>query len=615
MTDERPEPRLLLGGLDEVLADLDTVLPTDPEAVVREFTQAGGNGGGESVALFHEWVGSLGAIDAQDVMTALRALHDDPESDSSVDLDAAMEAGWPFRPWTHGWGFRLLSLRYGFVTASYWLNAETSIPELLATSERFLAEHSASRDDHQAFLQLEQMVRLAERQQRFADARAHLERLPDTAGDRALRLMDEYKHLLAASATELADSASSPAQLLRMHVRVKELVAPIPVVRAGQRTVEQIDLGVTDAHEDRARRRTPRPPAVPPVTAGQTLEAAALALLRRLFDLSADQAMAFPSLLRRQGGGYQFGHDLSFDAAVAGNEHVRCHVECKNYSDLIRTGDIAEKLLQQKVAAATAPIDHWILISPHSDPANDLQELLRTWEETEEWGFSVQVWSPQSGVRELFSAAPDVYKALYNIDPPIVDTARVTRAFLNRIAPRLRIPRAFRAYLRDPWRMCFATEDAAHFSALVGDHVDVGAIDATGRALDGTLISGVRKWLDEPTPQALLILGEFGDGKSFFTYLLCRTLADNYLAAPGAAIYPVRLALKDLHQMGSPDALIDRWLRGIGATHAMRGCPSRRGRRSTRAHHVAEPGSRGRGGRTTQTSPRGFEARQRARGQ
>ena len=397
----------------------------------------------------------------------------------------------------------------------------------------------------------------------------YLEQLAATGDDRALHLLDEYKHLLSASPAELAESASPVMQVQRMHVRVKEIVAPVPMYEAERRAVEQLELGVKDAHETEADAvSVPRAHQATPVAAGQTLETAALALLRRLFDLSQDQATAFPPLLRRQRGGYQFGHDLSFDAAVAGMGHVRCHVECKNYGDPIRTSDIADKLLQQKLAANTAPIDHWILISPHSDPANDLQELLRTWEETEEWEFSVQIWSPQSGVRELFSTAPNVYRVLYDADPPSVDTGEVTHEFFQRIAPRLRDPRAFRAYVRDAWRMCFAVEDAAHFTALLEDHTDIGAVDAVGRALDQKLIDVVTEWLAEPAPETMLILGEFGDGKSFFTFLLCRLLAEGFLAAPKSAIYPVRLALKDLRQVGSPDALIERWLRGIGATPA-----------------------------------------------
>ena len=143
-------PHLLLGGLGEVLADIDTVLPDDPEAVVRAFTQAGGNGGGEAVALLQGWIGSLGAAEAEDVMAALLAVRRHP-SDSMDDVDPSLEAdlaGSPFDPYLHGWGFRFLCLRYGLVTGSYWLNAELSIPELQATGAVFLEEDTRSLARH-----------------------------------------------------------------------------------------------------------------------------------------------------------------------------------------------------------------------------------------------------------------------------------------------------------------------------------------------------------------------------------------------------------------------------------------------------------------------------------
>lgn len=576
MADDAPAPRMLLGGLDEVLAELDSVLPDDADTVVRTFVQAGGNGGGEAAAVLQEWVGSLGVNDAQDITAALLALTAEPDAVNPNDLGAlyARDSGWPFDPDTQGWGFWLLSLRYGLATASYWLGAQLEVPDIPAAAGMFLPKDPARRTAHVGVLRLEQMVRLAERQERFEDTRALLEQLGGVGGDHAARLTDEYKHLLGASAADLTNAASEVLQIQRLHVRVKELVAPIPVYdvhNPRHRTAEQVGLGTAGLPgAGTGAASAPAPPVrqPSPVAAGQTLEDATVALLRKLFDVGRERAIAVATLLRRQRGGYQFGHDISFDATVAGIQNVRCHVECKNYTAPVPAGDVVVKLAQQKLAAAAAPIDHWILISPHENPANDLQELLRAWQENEEWGFSVQVWSPQSGVRELFATAPEVYRTVYGGEPPVVDVGQVTREFLDRITPQLRIPHSFRGYLREPWRMCFNAEDAAHFTALLSDHVDVGAVDASGRPLGQTLLASVREWLDVPELETMLILGEFGDGKSFFTFLLCQLLAAQFLAAPQTSIYPVRLSLKDLHSAGSPDALIARWLDRIGATRA-----------------------------------------------
>lgn len=565
MPEQNPPPHLLLSGLDDLLADLDAVLPSDPEAVVRAFVQAGGNGGGEPVALLHAWIEALGPAEAQEVMAALQAL--------SIVADRAdgVYGGfdeWPFREFDHGWGYRLLAVRYGLHTASYWQSAEVFLPELVETSGRFVDPRSASR--LRSVLQLEQLARLAERQGRFSEARRYLQAIASRGGEVPAKLLDEYKHLLEASTEDLANPTSSIAQLLQMHVRLKELVAPIPLQERERRRVEEVNAEIEDSMqtpvlETPGRRMRNESPG----RKGASLESATVSLFRRFFDMTKEQAAAVSNLLRRQRGGYQFGHDVSFTTTVAGSGLVRCHVECKNYADPIRTSDIADKLLQQKAAAATAPIDHWILISPHADPSNDLQQLLQTWEEMDEWGFSVQIWSPQSGVRELFAIAPNVYDALYDGKPPQVEPLDVIGEFLGRIAPKLRIPSGFRKYLHDRWRMCFATEDAAHFVALLDGHAEIGTVDSAGRAIDRPLLNVVLDWLDgSDGPETLLLLGEFGDGKSFFTFLLCHLLAERFLGAPSDSIYPIRLALKDLRQLGSPEALLDKWLRNIGASMA-----------------------------------------------
>ena len=83
---------------------------------------------------------------------------------------------------------------------------------------------------------------------------------------------------------------------------------------------------------------------------------------------------------------------------VAGSPQVRCHVECKNIQTPITAKDISDKLFQQKRYYRDMPFDHWILISPHSDPANELRDLLDHWAEVDEFPFSEQVWSPESGL-------------------------------------------------------------------------------------------------------------------------------------------------------------------------------------------------------------------------
>src|SRR5712691_5879173 len=103
MADEGPAPRMLLGSLDEVLSDLDTILPDDPDEVVQAFVQAGGNGGGEAAAVLQEWAAVLGVSGAQDVMAALMALNAEAEPADPAELGFVSRPGqdrWPLDPYT-----------------------------------------------------------------------------------------------------------------------------------------------------------------------------------------------------------------------------------------------------------------------------------------------------------------------------------------------------------------------------------------------------------------------------------------------------------------------------------------------------------------------------------
>ena len=387
-------------------------------------------------------------------------------------------------------------------------------------------------------------------------------------------LLEEYKHLKAADVSDLHDTESEIFQLQQLHRTIKSALAPIynePQYEA--QPIEEVTIRLPDISSLHTERPSVSPAphqtrTVSPQLKGATLEEATVALLRHLFQLSAGDANAVSTRIRRQGSGYQFGHDISFTAPAATNEVVKCHVECKNYRRPIRPADIADKLLQQRMAARGAPIDHWILISPHTDPSNDLAEMLREWETEPYWDFCVHVWSPASGIQNLFALDPQVYRAVYNNAPPSVDDSSVLAEFRRRITPRLRMHPGLAAYLREPWRMCFATEDAAHFTDLLVDHVDLGTIDIAGRPIDKPLQKVVDSWLQAETPSTMLLLGEFGDGKSFFTYMQCRELAQHFLDRSHHSRFPVRLALRDLRTAGSAEKAIEDWLRTLGVPMA-----------------------------------------------
>ena len=111
---------------------------------------------------------------------------------------------------------------------------------------------------------------------------------------------------------------------------------------------------------------------------GKELENATIDLFREIFLMEEENQKIVLNALRRQEGGPQYGHDLSFEFeikdSVRENEKVICHVECKNYNRPIGRELILEKLIEEEIA--NSGIHYWILISPHSNPANKLEEAL-----------------------------------------------------------------------------------------------------------------------------------------------------------------------------------------------------------------------------------------------
>jgi hypothetical protein len=303
--------------------------------------------------------------------------------------------------------------------------------------------------------------------------------------------------------------------------------------------------------------------------AGATLEEATMALFGRLFAMESDEAKLLLSSLRRQGAGIQFGHDIGL--AVAGNPAIRCHIECKNLNRQLTLRDIADKLAQQEFYYRDNPVDHWIVISPHADAANELKVLLDWWTETEKYPFSVQVWSPENRIREFFALEPAVYAAVYRHSPTLEERSaagQVAAMIRERLAPRLRLDPVWQSYLGDPSALCFAGESAPHFDALYGNHLALPGADERGVPLDGTLMDHVIGWVrDQRQTAPMLLIADFGEGKSVFTYCLARRLCDDFRADPRGRVFPLRIPLREFAEAGgSGRALLRRRLDEMGAS-------------------------------------------------
>ncbi|MFF5249079.1 N-6 DNA methylase [Streptosporangium sp. NPDC000095] len=308
-----------------------------------------------------------------------------------------------------------------------------------------------------------------------------------------------------------------------------------------------------------------------PQESGVALEQATVDLLTRLFTMEEDTRELLLERLRRQAAGTQFGHDIEVDCKVAGSPTVRCHVECKNLDRDVTLYDIAAKLTQQKFYHRDAQVDHWILISPHTNPSNEVRAMLNTWEGTEEYPFSVQIWSPENGIRELFALEPEVYRAIYGRSPTereLLVADESIEMIKERLAPGFRIGEVWRRYLADPRKLCFVNEDSSHFQELYANHLHLRATDERGSLLEGTLMDQVEAWTYNDPPSPLLLLADFGEGKSVFTYCLARQLCEAFRRAPSEHPLPLRIPLREFKQAGTGRALLEQRLSEIGATVA-----------------------------------------------
>lgn len=396
-------------------------------------------------------------------------------------------------------------------------------------------------------------------------AKEHLRTAISLDPARAPKLGSEFAFLLESGVQSPADS-------------VGDIVAWISNVWALFQSDNNFDFSRTKEEDEQSPETPPPEPPrdiVPsgeprnPRVSGDRLELAVLEVLRLLFALEASTL----TRLRRQQPGHQYGHDLEFDCTVSKFGRVKCHVECKNYHRPIRPADIADKLVQEQHLWRDRRIDHWILVSPHSNPSNELSHMLRSWDENRTWPFNVQIWSPENGIQELLALDPAAYSAVY-MRPPIVGGALESDAILNRwqqrLMPRLTLAPAWDRYLSNPGAVCTETDDVAHFESLYRDYVTFRGADKNGRLLNVSLETAAMAWLRDLDVhgQPLLLLGDFGEGKSFFTYALARRLVKEFRLDPEHGWVPLRIPLRGLRAARDCRQLLQRRLEEIGSTVA-----------------------------------------------
>jgi hypothetical protein len=315
----------------------------------------------------------------------------------------------------------------------------------------------------------------------------------------------------------------------------------------------------------RSRPSSPSRPDKPrPEVLGRELEEGFAGLLATLFDLSDKQRVR----IRKQSSGTQFGHDLEFDAPSRVGA-VRCHVECKNLTGRISLYDVAPKLLQQLVYWENKPLDYFIVIAPKAEATNELSLLIQDCNHARKLPFQVLLWSADTGVEELFRLAPDLYRTLYERPAPALtaeSAAEIARNWEEQLRPTVRIPDSWLRYLKTPERHAVYGEE--DFAAVRQDAILLGALSEGGALVSGTLHENVREWLTERPERTLLLLAEFGDGKSFFGYELGLKLAAEFLDDPAHGWVALRIPLRSLRDDSQPSSLLQGRLDKIGLSAA-----------------------------------------------
>lgn len=310
-----------------------------------------------------------------------------------------------------------------------------------------------------------------------------------------------------------------------------------------------------------------------PQEKGATLEKAVLKLFRRFFIIGEEQEEVILKKLRKQGGGLQFGFDVGFECTVKESENVRCHIECKNLEDKIKLSHIAEKIIQTE--DDYSGIDHWILISPRSDPVGDLEKKVTKWNNKKKYPFKIQIWSPETRVDEFFGLDPDIYDqfGFHKLRKGETHPSqwsedkrrRVFEFWIEKLKPVIRLPREWEKYMREPFRMCIDDKEHDEFQTLYQHYVPMRCMDERKNVLSLSLEDHVHEWLKDTRTPIILLLGGFGDGKTAFTYILSRNLAKEFLENPSKGWIPVRFALKDYYSAENSRKFLRERLREFGA--------------------------------------------------
>lgn len=322
---------------------------------------------------------------------------------------------------------------------------------------------------------------------------------------------------------------------------------------------------------------------------GAFLENAVMELLHQLFQLDWEsigdleaQVSSVLDLLRRQNSGAQGGYDIRvvYQQGVSDKKRI-CLLECKYMlAKEITIADIAGKLEQVKLAEQD--VEHWILVAPCAKFANDVALYLERLERHPGGQLpvkNVQVWSDDNGVKDLFGLIPELYHAIYGGNSEDEDAPEqwpdsqrryILEHWKQKLIPVALLPNGFLDYPERPECLLFDVQNDRNirkqYEDLYKRYIRLHYYDSEGRYAEENLETGLEKWLYQSRQTAKILLGEFGDGKTFFLYSFCRRLLEKFRGSPEERYLPICLSLKRMGEGKTAADFIEERMKELGSS-------------------------------------------------
>lgn len=305
-----------------------------------------------------------------------------------------------------------------------------------------------------------------------------------------------------------------------------------------------------------------------PQIKGKKLEIAVERIFRRFFDYNSENIIV--EKVKRQLSGSQYGFDIGIEICAVKDSSVRCHIECKYYKKEITVEDIAAKFFAENTYKSS--IDHWILISPLANISNELNLFLDKQKESNLFPFNIQIWCPATNVEEFFGIEPEAHNSIYSgssgfnpINWSDEKRAQVMEKWMLKLNPPLIFPKGWSEYIRYPENLCIGTETPDLMDRSFACNILMYCRNANGDLLPQPLDYYVDQWLKSTVDKVCYLLGDFGDGKSFYTYVLARRLVNNWKSNQDTGWLPIRFSLKSFPDNCSSRDFLRNRLEEFGA--------------------------------------------------